>query len=277
MNKTKKIVLALMMLLLAAPVFILAAGLENNYPALPNTDVGANAGGANFFLYAFNFLIIAGIVIAALVIMYQGITILFSRGDVAKATEGKDGIKRALVGLAILFGAYLILVTVNPNLTIIKLPAISIGDITKMIISGGKTEQKTGITYMEIPLGAIIESILSPDSSTDEQRQSYSNLLVKTEEECYLYDKDGNTIDRNNDKIIDSKDMFEGLDMSYCMDELLKATEKKISDMNGGEDSCSGSGTAGPINQIKSLIRTGCTCGPCQKYTDSQGHECSGG
>jgi len=95
-------------------------------------------------------------------------------------------------------------------------------------------------------------------------------MINKTEELCYLYDKDGNTIDRNKDDVIDESDAVEGLDMSICMDNLLKATERKIALFNGNQSICNGdvANTDGPINAMKAFIRSGCSCQQCSKWPE---------
>lgn len=233
-----------------------ATPLEIQYPDLPGFSV---SGGTNFFVYAFNFLIYVGGIVAIIAIIYQAISIAFSKGNIAKVTEAKDRIRAAFFGLAILLGSYLILMAINPDLTKIRLADVS---WTNGIDWLPDTKIDPNVTYKEIPLGSIIESILIPTSTTEEQKYNYSQFYGKTEELCYLYDVEGNTLDRNNDGFINVKDTVEGLDMSVCMDNLLKAVIAKIKWFNGNESICNGdtSGTAGPINSMKASIRTGCRC-----------------
>ncbi len=66
---------------------------------------------------------IAGI-FATLVIMYGGFKYLTSRGDKGMATKGKDYIVGAATGLSLVFLSYTIVSLVNPNLTVINMPAL---------------------------------------------------------------------------------------------------------------------------------------------------------
>lgn len=253
MQKNKAIKISLLIMSFFVPMIASAVTLENNYPTLPGGP-SISGNGVQFFLYAFNFLLYIGGGVAIAAIIYQGINMLISTGDMAKISIAKDRIKAALFGLVLLLGSFTILYTINPELTKINLPSI---DVTNGIRWNTVTPVSHGVSYKEIPLGSIIESILIPDSTTKGQLFNYSQMINKTEEQCYLYDKDGNTIDRNNDGKIDESDAVEGLDMSICMDNLLIATERKIALFNGNNTICNGNiaNTDGPINAMKAFIR----------------------
>ncbi len=62
------------------------------------------------------YLIGIALVAAAIVLVYGGITYILS-GTGAKIKDSKEIIKDALIGLAIVLGAYVILANINPNLT----------------------------------------------------------------------------------------------------------------------------------------------------------------
>ncbi|HOS88158.1 MAG TPA: hypothetical protein PLG37_01615, partial [Candidatus Pacearchaeota archaeon] len=260
--------LKLFLLLIGLP--IIALGTEINYPDLPGLS---DTEGMNFFIYLYNLLVYCGGIIAVIVIIYQGIRFLISQGNVAKTSLAKDRIKSALLGLVILFGSYLILQAVNPELTKINFDVV-ISNVHNIVNPRPNFNPK--VAYKEIPLGAIIESILMPVSTTDGQAYNYSQVIKqnssvkKTEELCFLYDKEtGDTIDRNNDGKIDGKDAVEGLEMSICLDNLLAATIKKIELLNGnGRELCGNSSASGPINLMKKYIRDGCSCKPCSEWPD---------
>ncbi|MFA5013735.1 MAG: hypothetical protein WC520_04235 [Candidatus Paceibacterota bacterium] len=279
MNKKTFILIIFFGALLFPRFFCGAETTELAYPVLPGVPTDPTTGGNNFFAYAFSLAILGGIVIAAMSAAYQGITILFSSGNVAKITDAKDGIRRALVGLVILLGSYAIIASINPEVLKINLPSLQSFNAGTTPTPGTTVNGK--VTYMEIPLGSVIESILAANSSTTTQRSNYSHLLSKGEEKCYMYDANGDTIDRNNDNAIDDRDLFEGLDMSYCIDGLLKATVIKIKLLNstnsaGVVTACNG--TDGPINEMKESIKRGCNCNNCKKtnYTIYKKGECAG-
>ncbi len=66
--------------------------------------------------YIFNFAIWTSGLIALGVLVYAGFQYLTSAGNPEKVKDAKDRIASALLGLVILFGSYLILITINPQL-----------------------------------------------------------------------------------------------------------------------------------------------------------------
>ncbi|MFA5087021.1 MAG: hypothetical protein WC470_01815 [Candidatus Paceibacterota bacterium] len=233
--KNKKLFIILLLPFLALPVFAFAA-LENTYPALPNSPSPAN--GADFFTYVFNLAVIVAAVAAVSVIIYSGITILFSSGNMARITEAQDRIKGAIFGTFLLLAAYVLVTTINPELK--KFEIKTLPDITQIvkIMSPGKPTPT--VTYEEVPIGSIIESILNPVSTTAKERYNYSQLvntdcssfpdnnkdgkidekdvfLTEEKDLCHFaYDDNGKAIDQNADKKIDLLDMFTRKSEELC-------------------------------------------------------------
>jgi len=129
------------------------------------------------------------------------------------------------------------------------------------IVKGPEPEEETIplSEFEEIPLGTILESILAANSS----ERIYNDV---TEELCYAYDENGDTIDRNGDKKIDEQDLLKGVDMYYCLSELNKALIKKIKDINGGNYLCNTPSKTGPIEEMKEAISSGCSCQSCDVW-----------
>jgi hypothetical protein len=75
---------------------------------------GATFGEYIAAFYAF-FVGMAGI-LATVMIMYGGVRYVVSRGNPAQISQAKDQITAAITGLVLSLGAYLILLTINPNL-----------------------------------------------------------------------------------------------------------------------------------------------------------------
>lgn len=75
---------------------------------------------ANFYSFAFW---IAGF-LAFVMIVYGGVRYTFSGGNHSEKEEAKEAIKQALIGLGLLLVAYLILRTINPDLTKLQLPTL---------------------------------------------------------------------------------------------------------------------------------------------------------
>ena len=75
---------------------------------------------ANFYSFAF---LIAGF-LAFIMIVYGGVRYAFSGGSSSAKEEAKDAIWQALIGLGLLLVAYLILRTINPDLTQLRMPEL---------------------------------------------------------------------------------------------------------------------------------------------------------
>lgn len=129
---TKKIIFILILSLFVfglSGTFALAAGrpLEIIYPNIPGTIVPQTTatGLPEYVVYLFHLsIIIIGFVIFG-VLVYSGVRYLTSAGDPAKMGDAKEGILAAFLGAVILLSAYLIFNTINPQLTILKLPEVN--------------------------------------------------------------------------------------------------------------------------------------------------------
>jgi hypothetical protein len=73
---------------------------------------------------------IAG-VLALLMIVLGGYYVLTAAGNAAQASKGKSYIWSSLIGIVILLGAYLILTTINPDLTRFNINLDSINGASK--------------------------------------------------------------------------------------------------------------------------------------------------
>jgi hypothetical protein len=107
------------------PIFILASAqisINPNIPGMQNISTTGPCGWiVNFYVFA---LIIAGI-LAFGAIVYGGIKYSLSVGNPPSQSEGRSWIWGALLGLLLLACAWLILYTINPNLTKCTLPQLS--------------------------------------------------------------------------------------------------------------------------------------------------------
>lgn len=99
--------------------------LETDYPDIPGTPTPTMTSGIpNYVKYIFNFAIWASGFLALVVLIYGGFQYLTSIGNVEKVRDAKERIASALLGLLILFGSYLILVNINPQLVIFHIPSM---------------------------------------------------------------------------------------------------------------------------------------------------------
>ncbi len=96
--------------------------INPNIPGVNNVSTTGPCGWiVNFYDFA---LLIAGI-LAFGAIVYGGVKAAASAGNPSKISEGRAYIYSALLGLLLLGCAYLILYTINPNLTKCQLPTLS--------------------------------------------------------------------------------------------------------------------------------------------------------
>ncbi|MEK9183880.1 MAG: hypothetical protein AAB890_02300, partial [Patescibacteria group bacterium] len=101
------------------------------------TDIGSYI--TNIYRFA---LMIGGIVVFSRVV-YGGLKYLSAAGNAAAQSDAKDVITQAIWGLALLFGSFLILNTINPDLTNVREPgAIGIDGPSPSDFKDGTAYQK---------------------------------------------------------------------------------------------------------------------------------------
>lgn len=125
MTMTKKITIGLLLMVfisLAFNIFAQGKPLEVEYPEVEGQKPEeVTTPIPEYVKYIFNFLIWASGIIALVVLVIGGFQWFTSAGNLERIKEAKERIGAALLGLLILFGSYLILTTINPNLVIFKL------------------------------------------------------------------------------------------------------------------------------------------------------------
>jgi hypothetical protein len=94
--------------------------IPNAIPISGEDGQGPAALVANMYSFAF---LLAGILAFAMIV-YGGVRWTFSGGSASAKKDAKDAITQALLGLALLLLAYLILRTINPDLTRLRLPTL---------------------------------------------------------------------------------------------------------------------------------------------------------
>ncbi len=187
--------------------------LEVTYPPILGKTLNDTSSLGDFVCYLFSFGAGITVSIAAATIIYGGALYLLSYGRGKFTTESKEIIKAGITGLLIILCAFLIIKTINPELTkcnISFLPNFNIFPSSNSpdIPPGAKI-----ITYKEIPLGILTE-----------------NLLTKTTN-CYGFDETGAPVD--GDKIkTDSGDEIPGPtfldhDRADCLVQLTDGAQKK--------------------------------------------------
>ncbi len=102
-----------------------AIKLNNEYPVFPGgIDIKTEEGQKLNSIVAWLYYAIIGIsgFTALIMIIYGGVQYLTSAGNPAAIGGAQDRIKSALLGLLIIFASFIIIQTINPDLTILKLP-----------------------------------------------------------------------------------------------------------------------------------------------------------
>ena len=119
LNKKTKALIFFNLLFFA---FSLVLAQEVNYFPIPRFPIAPTSGTPLpiFVKYLFNFGVITGGVIAFGVLIWAGISYLTSSGNVEKIGEAKEKARNAFIGLLILIFSYLIIVTLNPQLSILS-------------------------------------------------------------------------------------------------------------------------------------------------------------
>ena len=94
---------------------------ELSYPEIRGETITTTTTIPGFVRYVFNFSIIIAIIVVIGVLIWGGFLYLTSTGNPNRLKEAKTWIFNSVLGLIILLGSYLILYTLNPQLTILKM------------------------------------------------------------------------------------------------------------------------------------------------------------
>jgi hypothetical protein len=109
---------------MAAMSNALATNISIN-PGLPGITNVSTTGPAGWIAGFYNFALIIAGVLAFGAIVYGGVKAATSAGNPSGISEGRAWIYSALLGLLLLGCAWLILHTINPNLTKLQVPTLS--------------------------------------------------------------------------------------------------------------------------------------------------------
>ncbi|MFH1315517.1 MAG: pilin [Candidatus Uhrbacteria bacterium] len=121
----------------------------------PGQEIGQVEDLAQYVAAWYQWLLYAGIIIATVMIMIGGVQYMVSKG-MGSVDSAKKRIQGAVVGLILLFGAYVILATVNPQLVLLQIPqypmikqVVYIDDSTRCekLLSVGYKLESAGTVY----------------------------------------------------------------------------------------------------------------------------------
>ncbi|MCK9393504.1 MAG: pilin [Candidatus Paceibacterota bacterium] len=97
--------------------------LEVTFPNIGGLTLNSSSNIPNTVEYFYRIGVISGALIATIMIIVSGVTILLSRGEPAKISDAKKRMIGAVFGLIILGGSYLIIYTINSKILEIQGPS----------------------------------------------------------------------------------------------------------------------------------------------------------
>jgi len=122
--KRKLLIVILALLLLLPNISSATIDLNLEYPEIGGFDLNDDQELNEIVAWFYYFVItIAGIAVFAMLV-WGGFTWLTSAGDPGKITDAKDRIYSAFLGLLLILASFLIMQTINPELTALNLPEL---------------------------------------------------------------------------------------------------------------------------------------------------------
>ena len=129
--KNKKILIILALLIIFGFLFalgVVAKELEVDWPTAPGgKELTSDSTLVDFIEYSYHWAILLGGLAAFFALILAGFKYLTSVGDPTKMREARDRIIAAILGLVLLLSTFIILNTLNPELTVLKAPTTTVG------------------------------------------------------------------------------------------------------------------------------------------------------
>ena len=136
------VLFAALLILFCSSFSVVEGSLEIGYPTVPGTETpDEETRLPEYIKYIFNFSVIIAGILAFAVMVYGGIVYLISAGDPTKISDAKSRMFGGIVGLVLLLMTYLILTTINPELTILK-EMEPLKPVTGIYLINGADEKK---------------------------------------------------------------------------------------------------------------------------------------
>ena len=123
MKKRIKIIIVSIFTFFLSAVTAFANGweMETNWPDSPvGTKLSAETNISELVAYFYEWGITIGIILFFGIIVFSGIKMIASTGDPSKYNKAKEGLKSSSLGVLVLLSSFLILNTINPDLTEIE-------------------------------------------------------------------------------------------------------------------------------------------------------------
>jgi len=141
-NRIRKIFFLFILIELFA--FSKVFALETAWPTSPmGTDLTDSSSLTEMVKYFYDWGIAIGGIATFIALLFAGFLYLTSTGDPARLREAKDRIVSAFTGLVLLLGSWLILNTINPELTILRSPSFEPPGIPSPLNLVDLTKQKS--------------------------------------------------------------------------------------------------------------------------------------
>jgi len=209
--------------------------LEITYPQIPGATTPTTTKEAlpDYIRYVFQFSLYLGALIAFSSFIYGGVRYLTSAGNLSRTKDAKSQIAAGFLGLIILISAYLILNTINPQLVAweVSLPG---GTPAGLPAAGPSKPEPT--TYVEIPLGGLIENLWG------ERSEIFPKGFKPTQ--CYQFNDNG---DRTTDEPLENQERLD------CIKWLSKAIQIKAENLKE------------PVEELQKLYDCQNCCRDCCK------------
>lgn len=127
MKKIKKILVIIALILLATPLLVFAQTQTNPCTAAALKGKGTDAAKTALptcISQIYKWSLGIAVILALLMMVLGGYYIMTARGNAEQATKGKEFIESALIGVVLLFAAWLILNEINPDFVDFKLNSL---------------------------------------------------------------------------------------------------------------------------------------------------------
>ena len=201
------IIISIMLFSLAGFVFAQGRELEIEYPEIAGEQPEETTTPVTeYFKYIFNFLIWVSGIIALVVLVSSGMNYLTSTGNPEAMNEAKSKIGAALLGILILFGSYLVLITINPDLIVFRLPRLRpiMSELPAgVLVCQEKVETESGEDAILKAWDLVLEyKLLSPSEEREKEiKKELDAILDKVALECYTISGSGDIREDFDNKI----------------------------------------------------------------------------
>ncbi len=164
--------------------------LEIQYPQLPGAQLSQKPLLPDFIKYLYTFSVLAAGFLSVGSSVYGGFKYIASAGSPSARNEARAQITGGILGSLVILGGYILLSTINPQLTIFKIekPLAQIQIPSKTVTTCDCLKPITELTeqckekcaasnFLEIPVGTLIEKVLDQKRLTE-----FENIAKQIEE-----------------------------------------------------------------------------------------------